>query len=115
MVCKLEVGRILETPGEPRAAEDGAVPRSQCKVLASGEDGPQEGWVTVKGNQGTKYLDEVTPFSEFCKELDTTLAAIAKTNGKIKAFFLSKQKELGAAPKESPLVSAKEEMAKFQT
>merc|ERR1719387_1836393 len=81
VLCKLKVGAILEGLGESQDVS-GIGPRVKCKVASSGE----EGLVTLKGNQGTQYLGEVTAYSVYCKELDSTMSTIEKSNSKIKEF-----------------------------
>merc|ERR1711862_68131 len=110
VVAKLQVGEVLECSGEPKSV-DGGVPRSQCKILSSG----LTGWVTVKGNQGTTYLDPVSPFQVFTKELDASLVATAKSNGKVTAFFITKNKEIHSPNKDSPLQEARDELAKLRS
>jgi hypothetical protein len=108
-ICKLEVGAIVEGYGNVKPAEDG-VPRLQCKVVSSG----QEGWVTTQGNGGTKYLDTVSPIKVFGKELQVTLTASSSSLSKVTQFFATKTKDLAIIAKDSPLVPAKEEVAKLR-
>jgi len=55
----LEVSEVLEVLEGPRSDESISVPRIRGRVLADG----LEGWVSVKGNQGTPFLKQtVKPY-----------------------------------------------------
>eukprot|EP00930_Biecheleria_cincta_P082352 TRINITY_DN72104_c0_g1_i1.p1 TRINITY_DN72104_c0_g1~~TRINITY_DN72104_c0_g1_i1.p1 ORF type:complete len:2124 (-),score=625.86 TRINITY_DN72104_c0_g1_i1:161-6175(-) len=53
-IRKLEIGELLEMMDEPKEDEKRKVLRVQVKARTDGK----EGWVTVKGNQGTVYVEE---------------------------------------------------------
>merc|ERR1719253_745664 len=55
-LCKLEAGEILDGLGEKKAAEEGSMPRLKCRVTSSGLNG----WVTMQGNGGTKFVSTVS-------------------------------------------------------
>ena len=44
-------------------SQDNAMMRVQCKLEKSGE----VGWVTTKGNQGTRYLEPFSPYETWKK------------------------------------------------
>jgi len=104
-VCKLEKGALLIATGVSKKPEgEGGMPRLQCKVAESGE----EGWVTVQGSSGTKFLELKTPFSEWMKELESTLAAHTTNLAKISNFFKQKAQMLASAGKDTPLAATRE-------
>lgn len=51
-VTKLEVGEVVELLNEP--SQQGDMLRAQCRSMRDGT----EGWVTLKGNQGSTYLSD---------------------------------------------------------
>lgn len=106
-ICKLEVGEVLVGIGEPKKAEGGVL-RMKCKAPSTGE----YGWVTMQGNSGTKYLERIAPFREFCKELDKALDVHLGNCSKVSNFFGKKVAELGSVSKDSPLAPIKEEVIK---
>merc|ERR1712151_307658 len=61
-IRKLEVGELLESLEEPK--EDAA--RSLTRVRTKTVRDQKEGWLTVKGNQGTSYVEE-TDKNYVCK------------------------------------------------
>eukprot|EP00435_Cladocopium_sp_Y103_P073336 s497_g43.t1 len=52
VVAKLEVGDVVELLGEP--SEQGEMMRATCRSMRDGS----EGWVTLKGNQGSTHLTD---------------------------------------------------------
>jgi len=108
-VCKLEVGKIVESLGESKKAAEG-LPRLNIKV--TDVEGVVAGWVTMKGNSGTKYLELVSPFKEFTAQLEKELDVHSKSAGKVSGYLNNKIGGLSSATKESPLQPAKEELMK---
>jgi len=104
-VCKLEKGALLVATGVTKKPEgEGGMPRMQCKVVETGE----EGWVTMQGSSGTEFLRLKTPFGEWMKELEVTLESHAKNLHKISNFFNQKAKLLASAGKDTPLAATRE-------
>mmetsp|Transcript_23922 Transcript_23922/g.38200 ORF Transcript_23922/g.38200 Transcript_23922/m.38200 type:complete len:2017 (-) Transcript_23922:43-6093(-) len=104
-LLKLEKGAVVQSLGAPtKTAGENGVPRLKCKVVATGE----EGWVTIEGNGGTKYLEATSAFEEFLVTLNKTLEAIVKSNLQVSNSLIQKVKDLSSVAKESPLFAAKE-------
>merc|ERR1740139_270188 len=68
-LAKLDPGAELEVTGVPVKDAPTGMLRVECK-LVSGKDAGTVGWVSVKGNQGTTFLQITTPFTKFSLELD---------------------------------------------
>jgi len=100
----------LETSKGPETDESTGMMRIECTVVATGK----VGFITMQGNQGTKYIELVSPFSIFCTELEKTLdesgKAIAKTNG----WFNNKTKELNTQAKDANMNDARSEFQKLR-
>jgi len=110
-VAKVEAGGILET--EHGAATDAktGMTRIECTVKETGKTG----FVTVQGSQGSKFLDLISPFFTYCKEMDKVIEASAKAVGAVSAFFNDKTKSLQTATKDSPLAEARVELSKLRS
>ncbi|CAJ1374702.1 unnamed protein product, partial [Effrenium voratum] len=69
---KIEVDEVVQVLGQPSTDEPGGLVRAPCRALRDNS----EGWITMKGNQGTVFLERVrkpyflctaeTPFLESC-------------------------------------------------
>lgn len=55
-IRKLDVGEVLDIVEEPQLDES----RSLLRVKIKSQKDGKEGWVTMKGNQGTAYVEETT-------------------------------------------------------
>ncbi|CAK0808981.1 unnamed protein product, partial [Prorocentrum cordatum] len=107
---KIEPGEVLESTGMAGArADEGGMTRIECRIVSSGA----VGFVTVKGNEGTKYLDEVTAFSAFTVGMDKALAEASKAINKASGFLSQKAKELSASTP-GPLAEARAELLKLR-
>merc|ERR1712187_411210 len=100
-----------EVQSAPKTAEKDSPPRLKCKLLSSG----QEGWVTMQGNGGTKYLEPASAFKEFSSELNAALETATKNISSVSNSVVSRQRELAAAGKDSPLSVAKDDIAKARS
>jgi len=108
-VVKLELDEVVESIGEPRVNKVLGVSRLECKLLESG----RTGWVTMKGNQGTLYLEPFSPYANFAKSLDRVLEATSKKASSANLFIKQKGAEL-ASCSVGPLVDARGELAKLR-
>ena len=61
---KIEPGEVLEQLGSP-VADQGGMLRMECSVASTGK----MGFITLKGNQGTLYLEKLHPFNDFFAQL----------------------------------------------
>merc|ERR1719188_2056641 len=84
--------------------------RIECTAVAT----DKTGFVTMQGNQGTKFIELISPFSVFCKDMDKVIEDNVKSTSGVAAFFNEKMKSLGSAAKDSPLVAARSEMNKLR-
>eukprot|EP00930_Biecheleria_cincta_P057709 TRINITY_DN4359_c0_g2_i1.p1 TRINITY_DN4359_c0_g2~~TRINITY_DN4359_c0_g2_i1.p1 ORF type:complete len:2005 (+),score=603.41 TRINITY_DN4359_c0_g2_i1:55-6069(+) len=108
--CKVEAKEVLEALGEVSKDEATGVERVEAKILSSGETG----FVTVKGNQGTTYLEEVSPFNDFCAKIDKTLEERLANLKKASSELHTKINEIAAAGSSAPLTEAREELNKLR-
>jgi len=109
-VAKVEVGDTLEAIGGPKTDPSNGMMRLECKVVSSGK----VGFVTLEGNQGTKYAEQVSAFRIFCEEMDKTVSEAMKLSGKVQNLIGTKLKELEKPGKEGPLADARAELAKLK-
>mmetsp|Transcript_35079 Transcript_35079/g.100743 ORF Transcript_35079/g.100743 Transcript_35079/m.100743 type:complete len:1846 (+) Transcript_35079:263-5800(+) len=108
-VSKLELDEVVVAIAPPKTNENLGVTRLQCRVVESG----QEGWVTMKGNQGTVYLEPFSPYTSFAKALDRVIEATAKKTAKASTFIKQKASEL-ASCSQGPLMEARGELSKLR-
>lgn len=108
-VCKVEPDAILEALG-PVSKDEKGVERVEAKITSSG----QSGFVTIKGNQGSLYLQTIHPYEEFCKGLDEAVEDRIRNIRKATSSLNSKSNELQEAGKSSCLVEARAELAKLR-
>jgi len=108
-VCKLEVGQVIEGIGEAKKDAEGM---SRLNIKVTNVEGVTDGWVTMQGNSGTKYLKVTSPFNEFTAQLDKELNVHSTNAAKVSGWLNGKTRDLMSASKESPLQPAKEELLK---
>lgn len=106
---KVETGEVMEALGPIAKDEATGMERVEVKVLSSGK----QGFVTLKGNQGTTFLQESSPFSDFCTSLDKTLEERTAAVRKVITFIQQKGNEL-TAHNTGPLQEAKAEINKLR-
>lgn len=106
---KLELDEVVESLGPPKVVEALGLTRLECKNVETGK----VGWVTMKGNQGTLYLEHFSPYNSFVKSLERHLENAAKSVSKSSSFIRQKSTEL-AACNQGPLVSARSELSKLK-
>jgi len=107
---KLEVKEAVEAIGEIVKDDATGVERVEVKILSS----DKTGFVTVKGNQGTTYLQAFIPFNDFCLEMDKAVEERVANVRKALQTLSGKTNELTAAGSSPPIVEAKAEMAKLK-
>ncbi|CAE7346554.1 EIF3A [Symbiodinium natans] len=83
--------------------------RVEVKAVASGK----QGFVTLKGNQGTTYLQEFSPFTDFCTAMDKKIEERLAKIKSVTSFFTQKLNEL-AQHSSGPLGEAKAEILKLR-
>merc|ERR1740138_916564 len=69
VVCRIEAGEILEAVGDVKKDEAKGIQRVECQITSTGS----RGFVTIKGNEGTIYLEAHTPFTAFTSKVDKAL------------------------------------------
>jgi len=77
-VTKVEPGTEVEGLCAPVKDEGTNMLRVECKILSGAEAG-KSGWVSLRGNQGTTYLQAQSPFSAVSQDLDEKSKAAEKT------------------------------------
>eukprot|EP00434_Breviolum_minutum_P029551 symbB.v1.2.026128.t1/scaffold2586.1/size75639/1 len=99
----------MEALGGIAKDEATGMQRVEVKVIGSGK----QGFVTLKGNQGTTYLQESSPFNDFCTSLDKKVEEHTAAVRKVITFIQQKSSELNAHTT-GPLAEAKGEIAKLR-
>merc|ERR1719174_2173224 len=89
-VTKLELNDIVEVLSSPQAAKGNGLLRVECKLVDRGV----VGWVTMKGNQGTVYLEPFSPYSSWSKAISESLDQIGKDIPKAHAWMKEKARQL---------------------
>lgn len=107
---KIVAGTELETEHNPEKDEGTGMMRILCTVLPAGTPG----YVTMQGNQGTKFIDLVTPFSVFMKDAEDVVAESTQEVNKVSQWFNGKIKEFTNAGKEGPLADARADLTKLR-
>eukprot|EP00927_Polykrikos_kofoidii_P059005 TRINITY_DN5399_c0_g2_i3.p1 TRINITY_DN5399_c0_g2~~TRINITY_DN5399_c0_g2_i3.p1 ORF type:complete len:1960 (+),score=510.81 TRINITY_DN5399_c0_g2_i3:78-5957(+) len=107
---KVEAGEAVEIFGAFKMDEAGML-RSECNVASL----EQTGWITLKGNTGTFYVEPVLPFNEFCGTMDKAIGEATGNINKVSSFLTAKAKEGGTAAPGGPLAEARAEMIKSRS
>jgi len=110
-VAKLKEGELLETDKGAKKSETGGLLRLEVTIVETGATG----FVTMQGNQGTKFIDLISPFSLYCEDMDKKIEDTNKGVSKVSSFLGSKMKELSSASRESPLAEACSELKKLRS
>eukprot|EP00931_Biecheleriopsis_adriatica_P115047 TRINITY_DN90894_c0_g1_i1.p1 TRINITY_DN90894_c0_g1~~TRINITY_DN90894_c0_g1_i1.p1 ORF type:complete len:2039 (+),score=681.28 TRINITY_DN90894_c0_g1_i1:31-6147(+) len=108
-VRKVEPKEILESVGIPEKEEGTGMTRVEVKALSDGSTG----FVTLKGNQGTTFLAQYTPFQAFCAGMDKAVQECADKIRTGVAAVSKKVKSIGAVSGEAQ-TEAKTELQKLQ-
>jgi len=106
---KLLVGEAVEICAEPKRNSSTGITRVKIIVLKSAT----QGWITLKGNQGTQYLESVDPREALFADLEAALAGAQAAAVKAFEFVKAKSAELQDCV-QGPLVEAKAEIAKVR-
>merc|ERR1711972_281407 len=102
-VRKAEEDEVIEVLEGPKTDEMGLV-----RVRAKSMVDSTEGWITVKGNQGTPFLDEVNKIFYCCRKADMPLqAAFQSSSSTIRALEEEEVLELIEGPRKEVLPDAK--------
>jgi len=109
-VAKVPAGTELETSSGSQKDESNGLTRIECTAV--GLD--KTGWVTLSGNQGTRFVEPITSFSVFVKEMEPQVETVHKSIGQAANWFATKAKELQSAPKDSPLATARTDLQKLR-
>lgn len=107
---KVELDNVVEALGNPMKDETTGMTRMECRIIATGKTG----FVTMLGNQGTVYLEAITPFTTFAAGMDKAIADALKSVGQASTFLKNKNTELTKAGRKGPLSDARAELAKLQ-
>merc|ERR1712232_749843 len=97
-VRKLEAGAILEAVGEAKVEETTGMARGECKLISK----DLTGFVTMKGNQGTSYLEAISPYSTFLQEIETKIADAVQTASSVSGWIKQSCLSLEQAAKVDP-------------
>jgi len=107
---KVEPNAVVEALGNPMKDEATGMTRLECRIVSNGKTG----FVTMLGNQGTAYLEAITPFTTFAAEMDKALAESLKSINEISNLIKTKTTELAKAGNKGPLADARTELAKMR-
>jgi len=108
-VTKLELDQLVDALSEPRVNEALGMTRLECRLVESG----QVGWVTMKGNRGTTYLEPFSPYASFVKALDRLVDSTVKSSSRASTFIKQKSSEL-ASCSQGPLSEVRAELLKLR-
>jgi len=106
---KVEPNTVLEALGNP-AKDEAGMTRLECKVVSTGKTG----FVTMLGNQGTAYLQAITPFTVFAETMDKAIGEALKGITAASNHLKVKTLELAKAGPKTPLSEARGELAKLR-
>lgn len=109
-VGKLELKEVVNALGEQITDEAAGMLRVECRI------GERSGWVTMKGNQGTTYLEPWTTFSAYSLDLDATVMEQGKELIKVSQFLKVKSAEIANKVGETsgPMAEARTELNKLR-
>jgi len=110
-VTKVDVGDELEAQGEDETDGVNGMVRVQVKLL-SGKDIGKIGWASIKGNQGTKFLQVDSPFNKCIAQAENSIKASEKAGNELLKTIRGKTSELPAAAA-GPLKEARAELLKI--
>mmetsp|Transcript_140529 Transcript_140529/g.365619 ORF Transcript_140529/g.365619 Transcript_140529/m.365619 type:complete len:1956 (-) Transcript_140529:48-5915(-) len=109
--AKIGSGSLLETYHGAQKDESNGMMRIECSDVATGKTG----FVTIQSSQGTKFIELISPFSTFCKEMESAIDETIKCVAKVAGFITAKTKELVSAGKDGPLADARTELTKLRS
>eukprot|EP00929_Paragymnodinium_shiwhaense_P008089 TRINITY_DN112007_c0_g1_i1.p1 TRINITY_DN112007_c0_g1~~TRINITY_DN112007_c0_g1_i1.p1 ORF type:complete len:2409 (+),score=889.80 TRINITY_DN112007_c0_g1_i1:115-7341(+) len=92
-VTKLAVGDLLLASGDAKVEESSGLLRLQGTLLEKEKE--VTGWVTFTGNQGTTYLEAVSPYSKFLQETDKIITDARGVSLGLMKWMQQKIAELG--------------------
>jgi len=94
-IRKLEVGEVLDIVEEPKSDES----RSLLRVKAKSQKDGKEGWVTMKGNQGTAYVEETSKHYKCVRGVDLEGRFGAGTGPAVRTLEVGELFEVQEGPK----------------
>lgn len=100
-IRKLDVGEVLSIIEEPKSDAT----RSLLRVKIKSQKDEKEGWVTMKGNQGTAYVEETTKHYKCIKSSDLE-ASFASGGALVRALEEGETFEVLEGPKAETKQSA---------
>merc|ERR1719362_452433 len=107
---KVDMNVVVEALGNAKKDESTGMTRMECKLVSSGKTG----FVTMLGNGGTVYLEEITPFMTFATDMDKALDKALKVVTDASNFLKLKAADLTKAGTKGPLAEARNELAKLR-
>lgn len=109
-VGKLEAKEVVEALGEAVMDEAAGMLRIECRI------GDRSGWVTMKGNQGTVFLESWSRFAAFSQEVETIIQEQYKELMKISQTLKVMSADLAAKAGQTsgPLADARTELNKLR-
>jgi len=108
-VRKLELNEIVEALEEP--VKDETVDLMRVKVKAEKDD--KEGYITLAGNQGTRYLEPYSPFAACKKVVELRLKQLADKAREVGKYIEQKGEELKSV-RTGPLAETKSELLQMR-
>jgi len=107
---KVETDEVCEALGPAKKDDSNGMTRLECQIIGT----DKRGWITMMGNQGTKYLEAISPFTTFTAQMDKTLEETLKGVNKVSSFLNSKAAELKGPGSTGPLAEARAELSKLR-
>jgi len=108
-VRKLEVGEIVECLEEAAKEETVGIMRMKGKAESDGK----EGYITLAGNQGTKYLQAYSANEAGQQQIDKTLQKLKESATECLAYLDQKHEELRTV-RTGPLAETKSDLQKMK-
>jgi len=100
-VGKLDPQDKVETLGAMQKDNETGMTRIECRVLPDGK----RGWVTLQGNQGTAFLEEISSISTFMAETNKQVEECQRKTAKASVYFKAKLAELTSSGATGPMAA----------
>eukprot|EP00929_Paragymnodinium_shiwhaense_P092567 TRINITY_DN5251_c0_g1_i1.p1 TRINITY_DN5251_c0_g1~~TRINITY_DN5251_c0_g1_i1.p1 ORF type:complete len:2225 (-),score=881.17 TRINITY_DN5251_c0_g1_i1:74-6748(-) len=110
-VAKLAEHDVVEAIGDVTQAAQG-LSRRECKLVEHSTSAGTAGWITLKGNQGTIFLEPLDPQVRLKRQLQTQMDASRKKMKDALAYMSKQISEMGAS-KSGPLSKGREDLKKI--
>jgi hypothetical protein len=108
-VRKLELNEIVEALEEPVKEETVGLMRVKVRAEKDGK----EGYITLSGNQGTRYLEPYSPFAACQKVVELRLKQLAESARDVGKYIEQKGEELKSV-RTGPLADTKNELLQMR-